>query len=67
MNFFHKIISKNWNRNQTKYASAWVDQTLDKILSNQEIVHFIYINISLFENINIFPLYYKLITFNWWI
>jgi hypothetical protein len=28
--------------------------TLGKVLSNQEIVQFIYINVSLFENINIF-------------
>jgi hypothetical protein len=33
-----------------------VHQTLDKILSSQEIVQFIYITISLFENI-FFPFY----------
>jgi hypothetical protein len=29
-----------------------MQQTLDKVLSNQEIVQFIYVTISLFENIN---------------
>jgi hypothetical protein len=33
---------------------TWVHQTLDKILSSQEIVQFIYITFMLFENINIF-------------
>jgi hypothetical protein len=34
--------------------SSWMYQTFDKILCNQEIIKFIYITISLFENINIF-------------
>jgi hypothetical protein len=36
------------------YTPAFMHQTLGKILSIQKTVQFIYINVSLFENINIF-------------
>jgi hypothetical protein len=36
------------------YTPACMHQTLGKILSIQKTVQFIYINVSLFENINIF-------------
>jgi hypothetical protein len=39
-------------------------QTLDKILFTQKIIQFIYITIF-FENINIFPFYWKPI--NYWV